>query len=116
MAWINRPKKKQTSAKAQLRRRLYNKAAWHRLSNYIRANQPLCEVCGNLATQVHHIQSPFEDGLPEIVRLNRLLSEANCVSLCDQCHDDIHKGRIIVIRKDDGSLIVKSTEQKTNIS
>lgn len=104
MAWINRPKRKRTSEKSRLRRKLYNKAAWHRLSDYVRANHPLCAVCGKLAEHTHHIMSPFEDGLSEAVRIQRLLAYENCVALCSKCHDDVHKGRIRLEKQADGTI------------
>ena len=62
--------------------------AWKRLSERIRTEQPLCEVCQQsglvtAATEVHHKieieQAPW-------LRLER----SNLISLCNACHKAIH--------------------------
>jgi 5-methylcytosine-specific restriction protein A len=64
--------------------------AWRRLSERVRAEHPLCQVCeqrGDVtpATEVHHI-IPVDDA--PWLRLER----SNLVSICNQCHNDIHAG------------------------
>ena len=65
--------------------------AWKRLSERVRIEQPLCEVClesdtVTAATEVHHKieieQAPW-------LRLER----SNLMSLCNGCHKRIHAGK-----------------------
>lgn len=56
---------------------------------------PLCEMCEKEgkttpATDVHHINSPFDDGLTEDERLGRLLDPNNLMALCQYHHGLIH--------------------------
>lgn len=60
---------------------------------YIRRH-PLCEVClangrTTSAQQVHH-KREFLSGLTEQQRWDLLLNEDNLMSVCKQCHMDIH--------------------------
>ena len=91
--------------KRQLRRRLYNLAVWKNLSKSYRTLHPVCEICEALekdvadmkATEhVHHILSPFDDGLPDWLRLGRLSDPYNIVAVCKHHHDLIHQGKIAV--------------------
>lgn len=59
--------------------------SWRRLSRHYRALNPLCELCGSLATEVHH-RVPVSSGGP-------LLDADNLIALCTPCHDRQHGGR-----------------------
>lgn len=70
--------------------------AWRKLRQGYLMERPLCECClesgiTTPATDVHHLESPFEDGLSEPERLYRLLDPDNLKSLCQQCHGLLHK-------------------------
>lgn len=98
--WVNRnrnDRKRNRTEKEKLRVRLYNNKKWKRLRLAYIMEHPLCERClskgiinGN-NIQCHHIKSPFEDGLSEVERLERLLSFDNLESLCPKCHGDEHR-------------------------
>jgi 5-methylcytosine-specific restriction endonuclease McrA len=100
MPYIQKPQKKSNnrnnrkrnkSAKEKLRIRLYNKAAWKRLRLGYLISHPTCEICGKeLATDVHHINSPFDDGLSEEERIGKLLNPSNLQALCSRCHGTLH--------------------------
>lgn len=73
----------------------YNSPQWKRFrENFIRKH-PLCEVClekGKVveAQQVHHV-TQFLKGIDDKQRWKLLLDEDNCISICKQCHIEIHK-------------------------
>jgi 5-methylcytosine-specific restriction endonuclease McrA len=60
----------------------YNGMKWRRTSRRYRFENPLCEKCGELAEDVHHIQSPFHGGAPYLFD--------NLMSLCKRCHGQTH--------------------------
>lgn len=92
MPYIYRPKKsKQVSDKKLLRSKLYNNKKWRKLRDAFLMEHPICAICGKeLATDVHHLSSPFDDGLSDIERIGRLLSPSNLQALCKTCHGVIH--------------------------
>lgn len=107
MPYINRPKnksnfkysnkrKRNRTDKEKLRVRLYNNSKWKKLRLGYLMSHPLCQKClenGKVtpATSVHHINSPFDDGLNDEQRIGRLLDANNLMSLCHQCHGLIHR-------------------------
>lgn len=96
MPYINKgqkkPKKKNQTEKQLLRNKLYNNKKWKRLRESYLMYHPVCEICGKPATDVHHINSPFDDGLSDIERLGRLLDISNNYqSLCSECHGRLHR-------------------------
>ena len=62
--------------------RLINCHKWRKLRNEQLMRNPLCQVCGDIATEVHHIK-PVESE-KEFERMEALQS------LCHKCHADIH--------------------------
>ena len=77
-----------------IRRELYNMNEWKQLSRTYRMKKPLCEKClenGIItpAQHVHHITS-FMRGRTNEEKIELLLSEDNLMSLCVNCHTDIH--------------------------
>ena len=88
-------KPKNQTEKQRLRSKLYNNKKWKRLREAYLMYHPLCEKCGKLATDVHHLNSPFDDGLDEVERLGRLLDVNNFQSLCQTCHGLIHRKKQI---------------------
>ena len=60
---------------------------WERLSTTVRTMRPLCERCQTLgrvraATEVHHV-------VPIRVDPSRRLDEANLMSVCRKCHEEL---------------------------
>ncbi len=104
MPYIYKPKKsKQVSDNKLLRRKLYNNKRWRKLRDAFLMEHPICERCGGLATDCHHLSSPFDDGLTDIERIGRLLDASNLQALCKTCHGIIH-----------GKKITPNDEQKQN--
>lgn len=91
-----KPKTKNQTEKQLLRNKLYNNKKWKKLRESYLMYHPLCEKClekgiTKSATDVHHINSPFDDGLSDIERLGRLLDVNNYQSLCSECHGRLHR-------------------------
>ena len=73
----------------------YNSKGWKALRHQKLSEQPLCELClqrgmTNPATQVHHAIK-FFDQYDENMKWLLLLDKDNTVSVCDKCHQHIHK-------------------------
>ena len=74
---------------------IYNSREWRELREQkLRAN-PLCELCQQkgivtAAHQVHHIH-PIEDSHSVQEMRKWAFMYENLQSVCDQCHNDIHK-------------------------
>lgn len=76
---------------------VYNTARWKRLRLVKLRDNPLCEVCEKkgitkMADDVHHIQSFMSVDDPE-ARKALAFDYDNLMSLCDECHSEIHKRR-----------------------
>lgn len=55
-----------------------------------------CKICGQKAIEVHHIKQQIladNKGFIDHIHKNKL---ENLVSICDKCHDEIHRGNIII--------------------
>lgn len=76
----------------KLRQKAYQNTAWRKeRDNYLREH-PLCEKClekGKItpAQDIHHKKSPFKNGE---INWNLLYDENNLMSLCKECHGNIH--------------------------
>lgn len=73
----------------------YNSMGWHTLRNAYISTHPLCERClmngiSRQAEEVHH-KRPFLSGQTEDERWQLLLNPNNLMSLCTECHDDLHR-------------------------
>ena len=94
--WQNSNKRKRNRTdKEKLRVKLYNNSKWKKLRLGYLIHHPLCEMCEKentitSATDVHHINSPFEDGLTDEQRLGRLLDPNNLMALCQYHHGLLH--------------------------
>ena len=97
MPTLNIPKKNKTNVHQptdmrRLRQKAYQSKEWRALRDvYIKQN-PICEECikkGKVtpAQDVHHIKSPFSKNN---VNQQLLLDYNNLMSLCKQCHAEIH--------------------------
>lgn len=76
----------------------YNSKAWHQLRNAYYLSHPLCERCllngrSVQAEHVHHIQ-PFMTGKTDEERWSLLLDVNNLMSLCIECHHEMHHQKI----------------------
>lgn len=94
MPWIEKKNKstnKVPTEKELLRKKLYNNTQWRKLRQSYIMEHPICELCGKeLATDCHHLSSPFNDGLSDIERIGRLLDASNLQALCKECHCRLH--------------------------
>ncbi len=97
MAYIYKPKKKQTidSAKQKKRREIYNSKIWKEMRMAQMMKHPLCEICEmegktTLAIDAHHLIS-FLD-VPNELMLNYAFDSNNIISVCKECHNRIHNG------------------------
>jgi 5-methylcytosine-specific restriction protein A len=76
----------------KLRQTAYQNTAWRKeRDNYLREH-PLCEKClekGKItpAQDIHHKKSPFKNGE---INWNLLYDVNNLMSLCKECHGNIH--------------------------
>lgn len=73
----------------------YSSKQWRLLRNSYIRQHPLCEIClkNNKVTpaeHVHHIQ-PFLRGITDTQRWNLLLDRDNLMSVCRDCHNELHK-------------------------
>lgn len=85
----------------KLRQKAYQSTEWRKTRETYMHSNPLCEEClkkGKVtpATSVHHIKSPFKNG-----EINQflLLDYENLMSVCHECHADIHnrqEGKVVV--------------------
>ena len=94
MPTINKPKPKPSARKIE-RQSLYNNKQWRELSKWYKMCHPICEYCdqqGQLtpAEHVHHILSPFEQGLSYEEKMVRLLDPDNLMAVCQKCHNILH--------------------------
>ena len=74
--------------------KFYGSRAWHNLRETKLLEQPICERCYDngiirAATDVHH-KIPFSTGIDEQQMWELFLDYENLMSLCKQCHIEIH--------------------------
>lgn len=100
MPTISRPKKTQKKIGDfydDERRKIYNSERWRRLRAWKFACNPLCEMCLKEdktvpAEDIHHIISFMStDDLQQ--RLYLAYDFDNLMSLCKQCHGNIHNSK-----------------------
>lgn len=58
---------------------LYSSPRWKKLREEVLRDSPYCEICGSIATDVHHIVP--HNGDPEL-----FYDRTNLVSICSSCH------------------------------
>lgn len=71
-------------------RQFYHSKEWIKTREYIlKRDKYLCVMCGNPAQEVHHLEhiSPKNIDDPRIT-----MNPDNLVSLCRDCHFNMHKG------------------------
>ena len=83
---------KRNTYRRKQRQQLYQLKAWKDLSQYLRQINPVCQDCGEqLTSDVHHLISPFTEGLNKYEALKLLLDPDNCICLCRECHNKRHE-------------------------
>jgi len=100
MPYINKtPRKEKTkrSRHSNQSYRYYHSRQWGLLRNYYITTHPLCEQClangiSREAEEVHHIKE-FMSGETDADRWQLLLDETNLMSVCRDCHMQIHGER-----------------------
>ena len=77
--------------------RLINSARWRAIRAQQLAEHPFCELCAKKgvyyqtgATEVHHI-IPIDSARTEEEAERLAYGTSNLMSLCDKCHNDLHK-------------------------
>lgn len=103
MPTLNKPKKKQHIFQPYKHTRqsapYYNTKLWRNLRDTYLRDNPLCECCRDHydkvtpATEVHH-KIPFLRGRTEEERTELLLDDTNLMSVCRECHLEIHNNKI----------------------
>ena len=102
MPTINKPKKnysrKKHGLQAKIQRLVYNTSRWRNLVKAKKMMNPLCERC--LARQegervkaveeIHHI-IPMSRAANELEILELGFDPSNLMSVCSQCHEELHK-------------------------
>lgn len=103
MPTINKPnhkKKRDNSRKkhgmqAKIQRLIYNTSHWRKLVAAKKMISPLCERClsQNRTTEVqeiHHI-IPISRAIDDLQILELGFDPSNLMSVCCQCHEELHK-------------------------
>ncbi len=63
--------------------RLRKTTEWRKMSDYLLAREPLCQICGEPAGLRHHIIEPRGDA-------SLFFDENNTASVCIECHNKVH--------------------------
>lgn len=63
---------------------------WRKLRELKIKNNPLCEVCGDMATEVHHIKPLLDYRNNEALMQELAYNYDNLQSVCHKCHKQIH--------------------------
>lgn len=78
------------TSKKVVRQSFYQLKEWGQLRKYKLMMNPICQHCNEaLATAVHHIHS-FVDVDDEVLQKQIFLDYDNLMSVCHQCHNEIH--------------------------
>ena len=83
------------STRKQDRAKYYGNTQWKNLRKIYLQSHPLCEKClqNDIVTptsDIHHKLSPFDPNISEMERWKRLLDYDNLMSLCQECHGNLH--------------------------
>ena len=63
---------------------------WRRVRNLYLHQHPICERCGKLATEVHHINNLMLYRDDPIKMEQMAFDEDNLMALCHDCHNKVH--------------------------
>ena len=88
-------------------RSLYGTTQWSNIRNRYRREHPICECCEyagyiEAMSDVHHI-IPFSTGYNRDEQYMLMIDEDNIVSVCRQCHNDIHN----ILYKNKNNIVTK---------
>lgn len=75
--------------------KFYNTTIWLNLRRSILKEHPFCMICGDLATDCHHV-IPFTRGKDDDEKWRLFRDRDNIIALCDSCHHAIHKDPSII--------------------
>lgn len=95
MPTIYKPKRQRPNeGKRKERMSIYNTARWRELRRLKLQRDPLCEICLKKdivkpADDIHHIVSFMSTNDP-VQRKFLAFDFANLMSLCDECHQEVH--------------------------
>ena len=91
------PKEIHTNDRDKYWQKYYQTSQWKNLRALHRQEQPLCQCClkyfdrVRAVEEVHHI-CKISNGANEYERMMLLTDPDNIVSLCKECHDNVHNG------------------------
>ena len=70
---------------------LIQSTRWRKLRNKYLQEHPQCELCGQLASEVHHREPlmKFRSNLQEMESM--CFNPDNLIAVCHKCHIDLHK-------------------------
>lgn len=75
--------------KKEIEKKFYSLSIWKTMSQELRKEHPVCQLCGkNKSTEVHHIfpfMHQFED-----IREEVFFDKDNLICLCSDCHHQVH--------------------------
>ena len=75
--------------KKEIEKKFYSISRWKTMSQELRKEHEICQLCGkNKSTEVHHIfpfMHQFED-----IREEVFLDKDNLICLCSDCHHQVH--------------------------
>lgn len=84
---INSPRRfdiARTRLLAQLKAGTHTGWKWRAFRNLYLSDHPLCAKCNRLGEHVHHI-------VPRAVAPERMFDRSNLMTLCAECHEEVHK-------------------------
>lgn len=87
---IKYKRKPKSYSKSKFLRHIYNSKKWKTLRNEYIRDHKYCEICGEIATQVHHI-IPFSTGETEDEIKEYAYDPDNLIALCCHCHISKHR-------------------------
>lgn len=87
----------------QRKAKFYGMRQWRDLSSFFRMENPLCKCCSiegitKEAEEVHHI-CKWDDQETDEMKTLLLLDKDNIVSLCRECHANIHRNKKALTKK-----------------
>lgn len=92
MPLINKPNKKKVSVKHDRNAdiaKIYNSSKWQKLRAAYFMQHPLCEKCGAVTQEIHHIK-PISTGKSLAEMQGLAYNPDNLMALCTECHHKIH--------------------------
>lgn len=98
MAYINRPKRKdtrnnnkKTEVVIKTHKLVYDSKYWRELRQSYLMSHPVCECCNNaLATEVHH-KTELKCATSDEEMISLGFDIHNLMAVCSKCHQEIHR-------------------------